>query len=102
MDKNADDEDPFNTGWNACFDKMNPEIEQLRAKCEWQPIETAPKDRRIRMFVDGEEKHGRWDDDKYAKKPRPHWRWEGGYSITNVRTNQPTHWMPLPAPPESN
>jgi hypothetical protein len=33
MDKRVDD-DPFNAGWNACFDEANAEIERLRQERE--------------------------------------------------------------------
>jgi hypothetical protein len=71
---------------------------------EWQPIETAPKDgQTILAFVRG----FRSDMEIYwigticwdalclgSPKPEPNWMfmpWDGG---------QPTHWMPLPEPPE--
>jgi hypothetical protein len=70
------------------------EIERLRAEREWQPIETAPKDE---MFIyywprRGKRaiglaylaKDGRWRDSEMD--------WE--------KRIDPTHWMPLPAPPE--
>lgn len=60
----------------------------------WQPIETAPKDGTVVLVIDA-----RHDDDY----PYPaHWKkgygwfdpgWDGGYS--------PTHWMPLPDPPNT-
>lgn len=66
---------------------------------DWQPIETAPKDRRIRLWAAGAERHGRWDDDRYSKKPRPFWSFETVMGTTFQRTNQPTHWMECPEPP---
>lgn len=74
---------------------------------EWQPIETAPKDKRILLYrptapewwmVMG----GRYDSDEYAKNPKPYWstdNWSLGK--TEQRQNAPTHWMPLPEPPKS-
>tara|TARA_R110002072_G_scaffold100778_9_gene222058 strand:+ start:5060 stop:5746 length:687 start_codon:yes stop_codon:yes gene_type:complete len=51
----------------------------------WQPIETAPEDRRVLLFVNNEIRIGIWFDedlDDIAQK------------------FQPTHWMPLPKPPK--
>ena len=73
---------------------------------EWQPIETAPKDKRILLYrptapewwmVMG----GRYDSDEYAKNPKPYWstyNWRLGK--TEQRQNAPTRWMPLPEPPK--
>lgn len=71
---------------------------------QWQPIETAPKDADIllscpRIGV----VRGRWQDDQYAKRPRPYWTndRERLLGIASVRGDQPTHWMPLPEPPNT-
>jgi hypothetical protein len=73
---------------------------------EWQPIETAPKDgARIDIWVEWTSKTGvrgkripncywhrkanAWKTDCYYKDGWCHWRGE-----------KPTHWMPLPEPPE--
>lgn len=42
-----------------------------------------------------------WDDDKYAKTPRPYFKLSDQrlFGTTAARANQPTHWMPLPAAP---
>jgi hypothetical protein len=66
---------------------------------EWQSIETAPKDSRIRVWAGGYEHHARWNDDQYAKKPRPYWDVEG-WRTTQSRARQPTHWMLTSEPPK--
>ena len=61
----------------------------------WQPIETAPKDQFILLWV--KEDGSRW----LAK-------WQGGnwYGVDELgltrcsSTYEPTHWHPLPRPPE--
>ncbi len=75
---------------------------------KWQPIETAPKDKSlILVYRPAALKWGQidiatWDDDRYAKKPRPYWR-----SIIRImgkldmRAWEPTHWQPLPEPPQA-
>lgn len=60
---------------------------------EWQPIETAPKTTQSRLVWCPDRKNiyaVTWCDDGYWM----HW---GG--STNELTEEPTHWMPLPAPP---
>lgn len=62
----------------------------------WQPIETAPEGCNILLFaatgLDTEVIHiGYWDF--YDE------RWEVGFDPRN-RVYRPTHWMPLPTPPE--
>ncbi len=60
---------------------------------DWMPIETAPKDGRgILAFINEE-----WIEGMF---------WNGGEwsylsygDITRYGRYQPTHWMPLPAPP---
>lgn len=68
---------------------------------EWQPIETAPKDGRSilcfiplsggcdRMLV------LRWDDGKFLGEPAQ-WKTD----VHSFVGFDPTHWMPLPTPPE--
>lgn len=74
---------------------------------EWMPIETAPKDGTL-VFVYGYDEYSydlRFDDGvEIARHPFPAtfqndiW-WLSGEIIHTVE--EPTHWMPLPAPPES-
>lgn len=64
---------------------------------EWQPIETAPKDGTrvlVARFAPGTKydkimKVDRWQE-KYS-----------GFGLFNHTYWPPTHWMPLPAPPEN-
>lgn len=61
---------------------------------DWQPIETAPKDRNILT----------WNGTGHAIS----WwmiglnMWNAaGHSLDYVEEHQPTHWLPLPDPPET-
>jgi hypothetical protein len=59
----------------------------------WQPIETAPKDRRIIVF----RPHG---TDYIPKVGEDYWSVELGNCWAHSNSSvQPTHWMPLPDPP---
>lgn len=65
----------------------------------WKPIETAKvftilgwNGRSIDVWT--------WDPDAFSKRPRPCWRRFDLNGITRDREEPPTHWMPLPAPPE--
>jgi hypothetical protein len=68
---------------------------------EWHPIETAPKDERIRIRVwaDDAEWHATWDRDIHKINPRPFWNIHG-MSKRYSRNRQPTHWQPVSPPPE--
>lgn len=62
---------------------------------KWRPIKTAPKDREI------------WIKPKYGLPPmRGHWheRTPGnkGFAFIAGRNVDPTHWMPLPGPPDES
>ena len=65
---------------------------------EWQPIETAPKDgTRVLASQSGHVFTARWAPGFAAVYPGgggPGW-----YDEILDRRAQPTHWMPLPAPP---
>jgi hypothetical protein len=64
---------------------------------EWETIETAPKDgREIILFANGDVFTGEW------KKGSIHFGMHGYWQATRGGIDfQPTHWMPLPKPPES-
>lgn len=68
----------------------------------WQPIDSAPKDGKILVaspLFEGTTFIARYDDDRYANKPRPYWSFVGQKTTTS-RAGQPTHWRPLPPPPK--
>jgi hypothetical protein len=67
--------------------------EEVAAKGCWRPIETAPKNKRIRVWSWGAERHAEWDPDKHALKPRPFWLMSD-LSISSSRSHQPDWWMP--------
>ena len=64
----------------------------------WQPIETAPKDKRILLCYPCRVVCGEWNDDRYARKPRPYWGHDLDrvFGLINARTVPPTHWMLIP------
>lgn len=72
----------------------------------WRPIETAPKGAEgdiwsrpvIRLWDGRRERHGYWDDDRFAKKPKPYWHYSDSIRAMDSR-RAPTHWMPLFLPP---
>jgi hypothetical protein len=81
--------------------------EQSRQQEAWQPIETAPKDEDVDvlLYVPGERalSIGHWEPEAYATPgdedshiPEGWW----GHLLWPVDGPQPTHWMPLPAPPQ--
>ena len=51
---------------------------------DWQPIATAPKDRRVLLGAPSVVREGEW--------------WEAYGGMWSVDFS-PTHWMPLPEPP---
>lgn len=68
---------------------------------EWQPIETAPKDGTEIILCDSLSYAGYWEND-------PNYWQEIGWQEADSRQGHfisrhpqsPTHWMPLPEPPE--
>lgn len=100
--KDADCPHDFETYALEKTEKAISCIDRLEQRMTWQPIETAPKDG-TRILLAGPEGPfkqpvvGRWDEDKYAAKPKPYWNNDraGIFGIREIRTNQPTHWMPI-------
>jgi hypothetical protein len=68
----------------------------------WLPIESAPRDGThiILGFAGSHSEEGYWMGDK----SRNYWKKTGWYATDDdvlcERPKSPTHWMPLPAPPE--
>ncbi len=92
----------FATGHGESFpvllSELQWQLDELRTKRQWQPIETAPKDDRIRVWSWGEERHARWNPDKHAMRPRPFWQIEG-IQLSTSREHQPEWWMLTSPPP---
>lgn len=66
---------------------------------DWQPIETAPKDgTRIIVWPPTWPQPctscAVYDDDRYARKPRPYWRRLDEIQRRLSRMTPPTHWRP--------
>ena len=62
----------------------------------WQSMDSAPRDTWILLrFPDGSCSMGKWDDDRYAKKPKPHWKYEKCYlyGAKHEKQNQPDLWL---------
>lgn len=60
---------------------------------EWRPIETAPKDGALVLVSNT---GGSVCIASWSGKKRKYWR----YFLGGEMWTQPTHWMPLPEPPE--
>jgi hypothetical protein len=77
----------------------------------WLPIETAPRDgREILGYEDGVIRVCRpkefprpftLGDDMSMSKPGDRWEWfrDDEFCPNHTWSMEPTHWMPLPAPP---
>ena len=56
---------------------------------DWRPIETAPKGQQVLLYFPAET----------GRNPLNEWIKLDRYPVGYPR--QPTHWMPMPAPPKS-
>jgi len=81
------------------MEKLERANAELRKALEWKPIETAPKDwsNVILANVDdwNESVQGYYDCDAEC------WRSMSGIETEHNGECYPTHWMPLPNPPET-
>ena len=64
---------------------------------EWQPIETAPKDGAV--LIHWSEQAGFNGNTEVAEQYDPG-EWASCESCGMTWQEEPTHWMPLPEPPE--
>ena len=75
--------------------KMIQELEEELKKHQWQPIETAPKDGGYIILA--------WPSESMIAKWLDNATWQG-WSVPSLilkPAGNPTHWMPLPEPPEN-
>jgi hypothetical protein len=89
--------DDFDEKFNGDFERAAQALaDALNAGNCWQPIESAPigvcKDVLL-LFLDGRQRVG------HQGRPDGLWGYSGT-SLTTTKFDPPTHWMPLPAPPE--
>lgn len=72
---------------------------QETSEPRWQSIDSAPKDGTEILAV----KDGKVELFRYVPKATaPYWTSVGKHRLTRFeREEPPTHWMPLPSPPES-
>lgn len=94
----------------ADHDRVVQERDALARRVTWQPIETAPKDGSPMLLWDAEREIpivGMWVSFAGTNSPESYEpAYSGWDSMSGVPTwldaspdAQPTHWMPLPAPP---
>jgi hypothetical protein len=69
---------------------------------EWQPISTAPKDgQTIVLFGEGLVTVGGWvSAADQGAEPSEEYSIAADWWSLDLRNNAPTHWMPLPDPPQ--
>ena len=66
----------------------------------WQPIETAPQDKKILILRAGRVSIGWFNDERYNRNPSPYWSgYDSTHNVRWARETPPTHWQPLPPPP---
>jgi hypothetical protein len=81
----------YRDGDNQRTAKAMVGIVDLCERPQWQPIETAPKDGSIIIVAAPAVGAARWS---HFREPAGYWEWFSGGRC------RPTHWMPLPSPPE--
>lgn len=84
----------------ASLQAENAALRAQLAGC-WLPMETAPLDRKVLLLCDSWGRSGylirvgEYNDDRFAKKPRPYWQ-SMGSRTTFDRDRPPKAWMYLP------
>jgi hypothetical protein len=72
---------------------------ELLDKCQWQPIETAPKDGSVVLLAKRSNVIG---PHQFIEHKGPCGKqWYSAYQLSYIWVEHPTHWMPLPDPPEA-
>jgi hypothetical protein len=67
---------------------------------EWQSIDTAPKDGTPILVYEGGAIYTAKFDKFFSWSDETGWRLPDMLDITGDVSAEPTHWMPLPEPPE--
>lgn len=90
----------------AEFLEVHRQRETLYAATQWNPMDTAPVDRRIMLkrprWHGGDRatmttSFGRWEAQPYHKTPRPYWVDEQSiYSVAQNRESVPVGWREIP------
>jgi hypothetical protein len=95
---NAFKADPFSTGADK-VDRLLAVLQPLLDEREWKPIESAPKDEfLIGWSASWNRPHQAIFCAEVSRRKR---RWAFSSLPGSELGDPPTHWMPLPEPPES-
>lgn len=95
----------------ALLHRQQAEIERLKAQVpQWQPIETAPKDRHAYILVTNKEAGGAWVAHYCSHSPggfRFDQQWHTmmlnhDHLPNRIYPSRPTLWQPLPSAPTEN
>ena len=87
----------------ACYiAELEAEIAALKLAAQWQPIETAPRNRSVLLACPGSSVKLYCGRERWGGRgePQPNefaWRCDSSGTFAN-----PTHWMPLPPPPKES
>jgi hypothetical protein len=98
--QSASDFGRINKRWINCgpLFSIPPTAEQIANETAWQPIETAPKDKRCIVWSGQEMYCARWSQNPFTGDEAwvvAEWGSEGDQAIV-----KPTHWLPLPEAPK--
>lgn len=90
--------------WEHLHDQARAAIAVVRAQA-WQLIETAPKDGTVILIADSRAVYAAFWNGKH--EPNFPWRFvdpseDDGFNGWMGDKFGPTHWMPLPSPPEAD
>ncbi len=78
-------------------------LDEARQQSGWQPIETAPKNVSVLIYIPNAEHYGPgiYRGMLVDMGTGPHWSANAVAMGRDLgRDTMPTHWMPLPSPPE--
>lgn len=99
---NEDISDPLLQAFDPLYLAKERDVLELINRMGWQPIKTAPKDRPIDLWVDGERQiNCEWN----SYFSRWSWKeWRGGntnkHRVSVLTLKKPTHWRETPGEPK--